>query len=186
MTGNESIEIKHKALLFSATVAIKCFLMAIVSSAVFCKGIGPDVLFRHCYDNVAYVGGSVAAVAVMGIIFGYYVIRLKSFDRIFARMIKADFIVTAMFFGAAFAAPAVISSKVMIWLFGIWILGMLLAPFDSDRTVLKKITEYGSIMALGVLLAIPFFPFSESIKQSSTLGMLVSSILTVFGSGRHK
>jgi hypothetical protein len=114
LIGNESIEIKHKALLFSATVAIKCFLMAIVSSAVFCKGIGPDALFRHCYDSVAYVGGSVTAVAVMGIIFAYYVIRLKSFGRIFARMIKADFIVTAIYFGAAFTAPAVISSKVMI------------------------------------------------------------------------
>jgi hypothetical protein len=101
-------------------------------------------------------------------------------------MIKADFIVTAMYFGAAFTAPAVIWSKVMIWLFGIWILGMLLAPFDSDRTILKKITEYGSIIALGVLLAIQFFPFLEDIQQSSTLGMMVSSILTVFGSGRHK
>jgi hypothetical protein len=186
LIGNESIELKHKALLFSASVALKCFLMAIVSSAVFCKGINPDALFRHCYDNVAYVGGSVAAEAVMGIIFGYYVVRLKSFDRIFARMIKADFIVTAMYLGAAFAAPEVISSKVMIWLFGIWILGMLLAPFDTDKTILKKITEYGSIIALGVLLAIQFFPISQSIQQSSTLGMLVSSILTVFGSGRHK
>jgi hypothetical protein len=74
----------------------------------------------------------------------------------------------------------------MIWLFGIWILGMLLAPFDSDRTVLKKITEYGSIIALGILLAIQFFPILEDIQQSSTLGMMVSSILTVFGSGRHK
>jgi hypothetical protein len=47
---------------------------------------------------VAYVGASVAAVAIMGIIFGYYVVHLKSFDRIFARMMKADFIVTVMFF----------------------------------------------------------------------------------------
>jgi hypothetical protein len=71
----------------------------------------------------------------MGSIFGYSVVRLKSFDKIFARMIKADFIVTAIFFGAAFTVPAVIASKVMIWLFGIWILGMLLAPFDTKRTV---------------------------------------------------
>ncbi|MGA8842148.1 MAG: hypothetical protein WB511_01050 [Nitrososphaeraceae archaeon] len=185
MTGNEYVEIKHKAL-FTATVAVKWFLMAIASSAVFCKGIDPNTLFRHCYDNVAYVGGSVAAVAVIGIIFGYYVIHLKSFDRIFARMMKADFIVTAMFFGASFAAPEAISSKVMIWLFGIWILGMLLAPFDIERTVLKKITEYGSIIALGILLAIQFFPRLEDIQQSSTLGLLVSSILAIFGSGRHK
>jgi hypothetical protein len=46
---------------------------------------------------VAYVGASVVAVAIMGIIFGYYVVHLKSFDRIFARMMKADFIVTVMF-----------------------------------------------------------------------------------------
>lgn len=47
---------------------------------------------------MAYVGGSVAAVAIMGIIFGYYVVHLKSFDRIFVRKTKADFIVTVMFF----------------------------------------------------------------------------------------
>lgn len=186
MTANEHIEIKHKAILFAATVSLKCFLMAVVASAVFCGGIGPDSLFRHCYNNVAYVGGSVAAIAVMGSIFGYYVIRLKSFDKIFARMIKADFIITAMFFGAAFTAPTVVASKVMVWLFGIWVLGMLLAPFDSERTVLKKITEYGSIVALGILLGIQFLPQFEDIQQSSTLGILVSSILSIFGSGRHK
>jgi hypothetical protein len=91
-----------------------------------------------------------------------------------------------MFFGAAFTAPTVVASKVMIWLFGIWVLGMLLAPFDSERTVLKKITEYGSIVALGILLGIQFLPQFEDIQQSSTLGILVSSILSIFGSGRHK
>ncbi|HEX9317782.1 MAG TPA: hypothetical protein VF884_02485 [Nitrososphaeraceae archaeon] len=186
MTDNEYIEIRHKALLFAATVALKCFLMSVVASAVFCGGIDPDTLFRHCYNNVAYVGASVAAIAVMGSIFGYYVVRLKSFDKIFARMIKADFIVTAMYFGAAFTLPAVIASKVMIWLFGVWILGMLLAPFDTERTVLKKITEYGSIVVLGILLGIQFFPRFEDIQQSSTLGILVSSILSIFGSGRQK
>ena len=64
---------------------------------------------------------------------------------------KADFIVTAMYFGAAFIAPAMISGRVMIWLFGIWILGILLAPFDKERTLLKKITEYGAIIALGII-----------------------------------
>jgi hypothetical protein len=186
LTSNEYIEIKHKALLFAASVAVKCFLMAVVSSAVFCGGIDPNSLFRHCYNNVAYVAGSVASIAVMGTTFGYYVVRLNSFDKIFARMIKADFIVTAMYFGAAFAAPAVISNKVMIWLFGIWILGMLLAPFDAERTVIKKITEYGSIVILGILLAIQLAPKLEDIQQSSTLGIMVSSILAVFGSGRHK
>lgn len=186
MTGYEYVELRHKALLFSASVALKCFLMAAVASEVFCGGIDPNTLFRHCYSNVAYVGASVGAIALMGSVFGYYVVRLKSFDSIFARVIKADFIVTAMYFGAAFIGPATISSKVMIWLFGIWILGMLLAPFDKERTVLKKITEYGSIIALGIILAIEFFPRFEDLQQSSTLGMLVSSILSIFGSGRQR
>jgi hypothetical protein len=63
---------------------------------------------------------------------------------------------------------------------------MLLAPFDTERTVLKKITEYGSIIALGILLRIQFFHRLEDIQQSSTLGLLVSSILAIFGSGRNK
>ena len=49
-----------------------------------------------------------------------------------------DFMVTAMYFGVSFSAAPFIVSKVMIWLFGIWILGMLLAPFNQDRTILKK------------------------------------------------
>jgi hypothetical protein len=63
---------------------------------------------------------------------------------------------------------------------------MLLAPFDTERIVLMKITEYGSIIALGILLGIEFFPRLENIQQSSTLGLFVSSILSIFGSGRHK
>ena len=160
--------------------------MAVVASSVFCGGIDPNTLFQNCYNNVAYVGASVGAIAVMGLVFGYYIVRLKSFDSIFARVMKADFIVTAMYFGAAFISPATISSKVMIWLFGIWILGMLLAPIDKQRTLLKKITEYGSIIALGIILAIEFIPRFEDFQQSSTLGMLVSSILSIFGSGRQK
>jgi hypothetical protein len=186
LSDYEYIEIRHKALLFSASVGLKCFLMAVVASSIFCGGINPNSLFRNCYNNVAYVGASVAAIAVMGLVFGYYVVRLKSFDSIFARVMKADYIVTAMYFGAAFISPATVSNKVMIWLFGIWILGMLLAPIDKQRTKLKKITEYGSIIALGIILAIEFIPRLEEVQQSSTLGMLVSSILSIFGSGRQK
>ncbi|CAN5543480.1 hypothetical protein BH18THE1_BH18THE1_00310 [soil metagenome] len=51
-----------------------------------------------------------------------------------------DFMVTAMYFGASFSATSFIVSKVMFWLFGVWILGMLLAPFNKDRTILKKVT----------------------------------------------
>lgn len=118
MTTNEQIEIKHKAILFAATASLKCFPMSVAARAVFCGGTYPDSLFRYCYNNVACIGGSIVAViAVMDSVLGYYVVRLKSFDKIFARMIKADFIITAMFFGAAFTAPAVMASKVMIWLF---------------------------------------------------------------------
>jgi hypothetical protein len=35
-------------------------------------------------------------------------------------------------------------------------------------------------------LGIQFLPQFEDIQQSSTLGILVSSILSIFGSGRHK
>lgn len=42
-----------------------------------------------------------------------------------------DFIVTAMYFAASFSATAAIASKVMIWLYGIWMFGILLAPFDE-------------------------------------------------------
>lgn len=63
---------------------------------------------------------------------------------------------------------------------------MLLAPFDTQRTVLKKITEYTSILALGILLGIQFLSRFEGIQQTSTLGILVSSILSIFGLDRHK
>ena len=106
-----------------------------------------------------------AAIAVMGSVFGYYVVRLKSFDSIFAKDIKADFIVTTMYFGAAFISPATVSGKVMIWLVGIWILGMLLAPFDKERTLLKKITEYGSILHLVLFWQLSFYQDSKTFRH---------------------
>jgi hypothetical protein len=158
--------------------------MTIVSSQVFCGDIQPRVLFLECGGNVAYVSGSVAAVALVGAVFGYYIIRLKSFDPIFARMMKADFIVTAMYFGVAFSVPSLIASKVMIWLFGIWMLGMLLSPFNREMTLWKKVTEYGSLVALGVLLTAHFIPVLKEFGSSYTLGMMVSSVLSLFGAGR--
>ena len=161
--------------------------MAIASSYVFCGSIEPDILFLQCgTSNIIYVGGSVATVAIMGALFGHYVIRLKSFDSIFARMMKADFIMTAMYFGVAFSAPEVIAGKVTIWLFGIWILGMLLAPFNREMTLLKKVTEYGSLVALGALLTAHFIPAFQAYGSSYTLGMMVSSVLSTFGAGRTK
>lgn len=160
--------------------------MAIASSYVFCGSIEPDTLFMQCgTSSIIYLGGSVAAVAIMDALFGNYVIRLKSFEPIFAKMMKADFIMTAMYFGVAFSAPEVIAGKVMIWLFGIWILGMLLAPFNKEMTLFKKVTEYGSLVALGALTA-HFIPAFQEYSSSYTLGMMVSSVLGMFGSGRAK
>ncbi len=185
MKDYEIVERQHKTLLFVASVSVKSFLMAIVASYVFCGSIEPNVLFLQCYNNVGYVGGSIAAIALMGAVFGHYIIRIKTFDPIFPKMMKADFIVTSMYFGAAFTAPSLVASKVMIWLFGIWILGMLLAPFNKEKTLLKKITEYGALAALGILLTAHFIPSLQPFQQSFTLGMIVSSVLSIFGAGRH-
>jgi len=97
-----------------------------------------------------------------------------------------DFMVTAMYFGVSFSAAPFIVSKVMIWLFGIWILGMLLAPFNQDRTILKKVTEYGSLVALGTLLTAHFIPFLQEFQSPYTVGMMVTSILSLFGAGRDR
>ena len=56
----------HKALLLLASVVLKSFLMAIVSSYVFCGSINPYVLFFHCINNVPFVGVTIAAVALLG------------------------------------------------------------------------------------------------------------------------
>lgn len=176
----------HKALLLLASVVLKSFLMSIVSSYVFCGSINPYVLFFHCINNVAFVGVSIAAVALIGAFFGYYITKLKPFDSIFPNLMMGDFIVTAMYFAAAFSAPSIIASKVMIWLFGVWILGMLLAPFNKERTILKKVTEYGAMVALGTLLTAHFIPILQEYESSYTIGMMVSSVLSVFGAGRNK
>jgi hypothetical protein len=179
----------HKALLLLASVVVKSFLMAIVSSYVFCGSINPYVLFFHCINNVPFVGVSIAAVALIGAFFGYYITKLKPFDSIFPNLMMGDFIdfiVTAMYFGASFTAPSIIASKVMIWLFGVWILGMLLGPFNKERTILKKVTEYGAMVALGTLLTAHFIPFLQEYESSYTMGMMVSSVLSSFGAGRDK
>jgi Na+/H+-translocating membrane pyrophosphatase len=101
----------HKALLLLASGVLKSFLMSIVSSYVFCGSINPYVLFFHCISNVAFVGVSIAAVALIGAFFGYYIIKLKPFDSIFPNLMMGDFIVTAMYFGASFTAPSIIAQK---------------------------------------------------------------------------
>jgi hypothetical protein len=182
----EHVELSHRALLMTASVVVKAFLMTIAASQVFCGGIEPGILFFQCGTSVGYVAASVAAVALLGGLFGNYIVRLKTFEPIFARMMKADFIITAMYFAVAFSAPSMIAAKVMIWLFGMWVLGMLLAPFNRDMTILKKVAEYGSLVALGALLTAHFIPAFQEYGSSYTLGMMVSSVLGMFGAGRGK
>ena len=77
------LETQHKALLFIASIAVKSFIMAMISSYIFCKSI-IVISFFHCSMNIVYVGISIGAIIVMGTIFGYYIIRIKSFNNIFA------------------------------------------------------------------------------------------------------
>jgi len=53
-------------------------------------------------------------------------------------------------------------------------------------TLLKKVTEYGSLVALGALLTAHFIPAFQEYGSSYTLGMMVSSVLSMFGAGRTK
>ena len=184
----QRIELQHKALVFMASMIAKVFLMAMVSSHVFCGSIDPTVVFMQCGANAAFMGGSVAAVALMGIVFGHYIVRLKSFNDIFPQVMKTDFIVTALYIGVVFIAPESIATRVMIWLLGMWIIGMVLAPFSKERTLFKKVTEYGSIAALGGFIAVQVIPIPvlEGYDSSSGLGMILSSILATFGGGRSK
>jgi hypothetical protein len=183
---NEAVERQHKSLLIAASVALKAFLMSIVATQEFCGSASPQALFFNCFGGAGYVAGSVTAVVMMGSIFGYYIVRIKSFDSIFVNMMKADFLVTAMYFAAAFIAPAMFSEKTMVWLFGIWIFGMLLAPFDSKRLFLKRLIGYGSVVALGIILVAHLVPQFASFNSSYVIGMVIASILAVFGGGRQK
>ena len=110
----------HKALIFAASMIAKTFLMTTVATHAFCGSINPGSLFS-CGTNAANVDGSAAAVALMGIIFGRYIVRLKSFNKVFANMMKADLIVTGLYLTVAFTAPQLVATNVIIWLFGTWI-----------------------------------------------------------------
>ena len=61
---------------------------------------------------------------------------------------------------------------------------MLLAPFNKEKTKLKTVTEYGSLVALGTLFAAHFIPPLQEWGSAYTPGMTVSSITSVFGAGR--
>ena len=97
---------------------------------------------------------------------------------------KSDYIVITMYFSMGFLAPALMSTTIIIWLFGIWILGMLLAPFNKEKTILKKITQYGSLVAVGILLVASLIPQLQEYGQPFALGVIISSLTSIFGSGR--
>lgn len=178
------LEKQHKVLLFAASIAVKSFLMALTTSYIFCKSIDPNILFFNCSTNIVYVGISIGAIIIMGIISGYYIIRIKVFDDIFVNMMKSDYILTTMYFAIGFLAPGLISTTIIIWLFGIWILGMFLAPFNKEKTILKKITQYGSLVIVGILLFASLIPPLQEYGQSFALGAIISSLMSIFGSGR--
>ncbi|NOJ28596.1 MAG: hypothetical protein DA328_00315, partial [Nitrososphaeraceae archaeon] len=93
-------------------------------------------------------------------------------------------IITTMYFSMVFLAPAIISTTVMIWLFGVWILGMLLAPFSKEKTILKKVTQYGGLVAVGSLLVASLIPQLQVYGQSFAMGAIISSLMSIFGAGR--
>ena len=178
------LEKQHKALLFVASIAVKSFLMVVTTSYIFCKSLDPNILFFHCSMNIVYVGISIGAIIVIGTVFGYFIIRIKSFDDIFVNMMKSDYIVTTMYFSMGFLAPAMMSTMIIVWLFGIWILGMLLAPFNKEKTILKKVTQYGSLVTVGILLVASLIPQLQEYGQPFALGAIISSLMSIFGSGR--
>ena len=83
-----------------------------------------------------------------------------------------------------FLAPALMSTMIITWLFGVWILGMLLAPFNKENTILKKLTQYGSLVAVGSLLVASLIPQLQEYGQPFALGAIISSLMSIFGSGR--
>jgi hypothetical protein len=85
------LEKQYKALLFVASIPVKSFLMAVTTSYIFCKSLDLNILFFHCSMNIVYVGISIGAIIVMGTVFGYFIIRIKSFDDIFVNMMKSDY-----------------------------------------------------------------------------------------------
>jgi hypothetical protein len=89
-----------------------------------------------------------------------------------------------MYFSMGFLATAVMSTTVMIWVFGIWILGMLLAPFNKEKTILKKVTQYGSLVAVGILLIASLILQLQKYGQPFAMGAIISSLMIIFGASR--
>lgn len=180
---NDKIEGSHKALLLAASIIIKSFTMVMATSYVFCNTIEPSAFLLQNCSNYGYIAVSLGAVIALGSGFGFFIIKINSFNSIFPRIMKTDFLITAMYFSMMFIEPSNVADKVMIWLFGLWIFGMLSAPFNKERTLLKKIAEYGGLISLGILLSINLI-VEENLGNSLTVSMMISSIMSIFGAGR--
>ena len=101
-------------------------------------------------------------------------------------MMKSDYIITRMYFSMVFLllAPATMSTIILIWLFDIWILGMLLTPFNKEKTILKKVTQYGSLVAVCILLIASLIPQLHEYGQPFAIGAIINSLMSIFGAGR--
>ena len=56
--------------------------------------------------------------------------------------------------------------------------------FNKEKTILKKVTQYGSLIAVGTLLFASLIPQLQEYGQSFALGAIISSLMSIFGSGR--
>ena len=64
--------------------------------------------------------------------------------------------------------------------------GYASCPFNKEHTALKKVTEYGTLVALGTLITAHFIPYLQEYQSSYTVSMMVTSFLSLFGAGRDR
>ena len=59
------------------------------------------------------------------------------------------------------------------------------SPFNTQKPIYRKLTEYGGLISLSILMVIHFIPEIQQIQDSLSVGVLISSFLSVFGAGRE-
>ncbi len=181
--GYDEVQFEHKIMLTFASVIVKMFLMAIAASQIFCNDVNPITL-SNC-ENLGWVIGSVIWVGILGFTFMVCVVNFKAFDPIFSKVLRIDFLVTAMMFSVAYVNPTIIADKIMIWLIGIWLFAFLLTPFNKSHSPWNKIMEYGSLVSLFIMLLIHFIPDIPTVLDSLSTGIVIASFLSIFGAGRE-
>jgi len=182
--GYDEVQYEHKIMLSFASVIVKMFLMAIASGQIFCNDPNPITL-GSC-ENLDWVAISVGWVGILGIAFMFCVVNFKAFNPIFSKVMKIDFLVTAMIFSVAYVNPTIIADKIMIWLIGIWFFAFLLTPFNRSKSHWNKIMEYGSLVSLSIMLLIHFIPDIPTVLDSLSTGIVITSFLSIFGAGSEK